>query len=130
MTKRECTLTQSQLRNMVWDHDLKTRGLQLWDDMSLRDQLSTEISDTYKSLNGFRPRPNWSTLPLVEMWKWAKDLRAEVEAHFDRKEARRKKAEEMAKKAEEMAKKREEEKRAFDKKFNALDLAFAILNKR
>lgn len=43
-----------------------------------RDDLIGFISDTYKEINGFRPRPVWSELTYAELDQWGRDLSAEV----------------------------------------------------
>jgi hypothetical protein len=43
-----------------------------------RDQLIGFISDTYKEINGFRPRPVWSELTYAKLDQWGRDLSAEV----------------------------------------------------
>jgi len=43
-----------------------------------RDDLIGFISDTYKEINGFRPRPVWGTLTYEELDKWGRALGAEV----------------------------------------------------
>ena len=43
-----------------------------------RDQLIGFISDTYKEINGFRPRPVWSELTYAQLDQWGRDLSAEV----------------------------------------------------
>jgi len=43
-----------------------------------RDDLIGFISDTYKEINGFRPRPVWAELTYAELDKWGRDLSAEV----------------------------------------------------
>lgn len=42
------------------------------------DDLIGFISDTYKEINGFRPRPNWSELSYEQLDKWGRELSAEV----------------------------------------------------
>ena len=46
-----------------------------------RDDLIGFISDTYKEINGFRPRPNWSELSYEQLDKWGRELSAEVVAY-------------------------------------------------
>lgn len=46
-----------------------------------RDDLIGYISDTYKEINGFRPRPNWSALTYEELDKWGRELSAEATLH-------------------------------------------------
>jgi len=43
-----------------------------------RDDLIGFISDTYKEINGFRPRPVWDTLTYQELDRWGRQLSAEV----------------------------------------------------
>jgi hypothetical protein len=43
-----------------------------------RDDLIGFISDTYKEINGFRPRPVWSEISYEELDKWGRELSAEV----------------------------------------------------
>ena len=43
-----------------------------------RDDLIGFISDTYKEINGFRPRPVWSELTYAELDQWGRDRSAEV----------------------------------------------------
>ena len=43
-----------------------------------RDDLIGFISDTYKEINGFRPRPVWSDISYEELDKWGRKLTAEV----------------------------------------------------
>ena len=43
-----------------------------------RDDLIGYISDTYKEINGFRPRPVWSELTYEQLDKWGRELAAEV----------------------------------------------------
>ena len=43
-----------------------------------RDDLIGFISDTYKEINGFRPRPNWSELTYNQLDQWGQRLSAEV----------------------------------------------------
>ena len=43
-----------------------------------RDDLIGFISDTYKEINGFRPRPNWSELTYNQLDQWGQQLSAEV----------------------------------------------------
>jgi len=43
-----------------------------------RDDLIGYISDTYKEINGFRPRPIWSEITYAELDKWGRELAAEV----------------------------------------------------
>ena len=43
-----------------------------------RDDLIGYISDTYKEINGFRPRPIWSEISYEELDKWGRELSAEV----------------------------------------------------
>lgn len=43
-----------------------------------RDDLIGFISDTYKEINGFRPRPNWSELTYNQLDQWGRELSAEV----------------------------------------------------
>lgn len=43
-----------------------------------RDQLIDFISDTYKEINGFRPRPVWSELTYAQLDQWGRELSAEV----------------------------------------------------
>ena len=46
-----------------------------------RDDLIGFISDTYKEINGFRPRPNWSELTYNQLDQWGQQLSAEVVAY-------------------------------------------------
>lgn len=46
-----------------------------------RDDLIGFISDTYKEINGFRPRPVWSDISYEELDKWGRELSAEVVKH-------------------------------------------------
>jgi hypothetical protein len=46
-----------------------------------RDDLIGFISDTYKEINGFRPRPNWSELTYNQLDQWGQRLSAEVTAY-------------------------------------------------
>ena len=46
-----------------------------------RDDLIGYISDTYKEINGFRPRPNWSELTYNQLDQWGQRLSAEVTAY-------------------------------------------------
>jgi hypothetical protein len=43
-----------------------------------RDDLIGFISDTYKEINGFRPRPIWSELTYNQLDQWGQRLSAEV----------------------------------------------------
>ena len=43
-----------------------------------RDQLINFISDTYKEIKGFRPRPVWSDLTYSQLDQWGRELGAEV----------------------------------------------------
>ena len=43
-----------------------------------RDDLIGFISDTYKEINGFRSRPNWSELTYNQLDQWGQRLSAEV----------------------------------------------------
>jgi hypothetical protein len=43
-----------------------------------RDDLIGFISDTYKEINGFRPRPIWSELTYNELDQWGRKLAAEA----------------------------------------------------
>jgi hypothetical protein len=43
-----------------------------------RDDLIGYISDTYKEINGFRPRPVWSELTYNQLDQWGQRLSAEV----------------------------------------------------
>jgi hypothetical protein len=43
-----------------------------------RDDLIGFISDTYKEINGFRPRPNWSELTYNQLDQWGRELSAQV----------------------------------------------------
>ncbi len=43
-----------------------------------RDDLIGYISDTYKEINGFRPRPVWSDLTYNQLDKWGRELAAEA----------------------------------------------------
>ena len=43
-----------------------------------RDDLIGYISDTYKEINGFRPRPIWSELTYNQLDQWGQRLSAEV----------------------------------------------------
>jgi hypothetical protein len=43
-----------------------------------RDDLIGYISDTYKEINGFRPRPVWSELTYNQLDQWGRELSAEV----------------------------------------------------
>jgi len=43
-----------------------------------RDDLIGFISDTYKEINGFRPRPVWSELTYNQLDQWGRELSAEV----------------------------------------------------
>ena len=43
-----------------------------------RDDLIGYISDTYKEINGFRPRPIWSEISYEELDKWGRELSSEV----------------------------------------------------
>lgn len=46
-----------------------------------RDDLIGFISDTYKEINGFRPRGDWSKLTYDQLDKWGRDLATEVNQH-------------------------------------------------
>lgn len=46
-----------------------------------RDDLIGFISDTYKEINGFRPRPNWADLSYEQLDMWGRELAAEVVAY-------------------------------------------------
>ena len=46
-----------------------------------RDDLIGYISDTYKEINGFRPRPVWSEISYEQLDKWGRELAAEVVTH-------------------------------------------------
>ena len=46
-----------------------------------RDDLIGFISDTYKEINGFRPRPVWSELTYNQLDQWGQRLSAEVTAY-------------------------------------------------
>jgi len=43
-----------------------------------RDDLIGFISDTYKEINGFRPRPNWSELTYNQLDQWGRELSVQV----------------------------------------------------
>ena len=43
-----------------------------------RDELIGYISDVYKEINGFRPRPDWSELSYEQLDRWGRQLGAEV----------------------------------------------------
>jgi hypothetical protein len=43
-----------------------------------RDDLIGYISDVYKEINGFRPRPNWSELSYEQLDNWGRQLGVEV----------------------------------------------------
>jgi hypothetical protein len=46
-----------------------------------RDDLIGYISDTYKEINGFRPRPVWSELTYNQLDQWGRQLAAEAVTH-------------------------------------------------
>jgi hypothetical protein len=46
-----------------------------------RDDLIGFISDTYKEINGFRPRPVWSELTYNQLDQWGRQLAAEAVTH-------------------------------------------------
>ena len=46
-----------------------------------RDDLIGYISDTYKEINGFRPRPIWSELTYNQLDQWGRQLAAEAVTH-------------------------------------------------
>jgi hypothetical protein len=46
-----------------------------------RDDLIGYISDTYKEINGFRPRPTWSELTYNQLDQWGRQLAAEAVTH-------------------------------------------------
>lgn len=46
-----------------------------------RDDLIGYISDTYKEINGFRPRPVWSSLTYNQLDQWGRQLAAEAVTH-------------------------------------------------
>ena len=46
-----------------------------------RDDLIGFISDTYKEINGFRPRPVWSELTYNQLDQWGQRLSAEAVTH-------------------------------------------------
>ena len=46
-----------------------------------RDDLIGFISDTYKEINGFRPRPIWSELTYNQLDQWGRQLAAEAVTH-------------------------------------------------
>ena len=46
-----------------------------------RDELIGYISDVFKEINGFRPRPNWSELSYEQLDKWGRSLAAEAVAY-------------------------------------------------
>jgi hypothetical protein len=43
-----------------------------------RDDLIGYISDTYKEINGFRPRPIWSELTYNQLDQWGRQLSVQV----------------------------------------------------
>ena len=43
-----------------------------------RDDLIGFISDTYKEINGFRPRPVWSELTYNQLDQWGRELSVQV----------------------------------------------------
>lgn len=53
-----------------------------------RDDLIGFISDTYKEINGFRPRYAWSSFTYEELDQWGRKLSDEVRTHR-KEEARR-----------------------------------------
>jgi hypothetical protein len=46
-----------------------------------RDDLIGYISDTYKEINGFRPRGDWDRLSYEHLDKWGQELSEEVIRH-------------------------------------------------
>jgi len=54
-----------------------------------RDDLIGFISDTYKEINGFRPRPVWSELIYNELDKWGRELSVEVSKYRKEETQRR-----------------------------------------
>jgi hypothetical protein len=46
-----------------------------------RDDLIGYISDTYKEINGGRPRPIWSELTYNQLDQWGRQLAAEAVTH-------------------------------------------------
>lgn len=43
-----------------------------------RDDLIGYISDTYKEINGFRPRPVWAQLSYEQLDQWGRELAQEA----------------------------------------------------
>jgi hypothetical protein len=124
MTKAESSFTQRELQHMVSENEFRRarlNGVDLWKSLGLRNQLMSEISDTYKSLNGFRPRPVWSDYNLVALWNWAAELQAEIKAAHDNKIKR-------AKLAITLANAKAHKRRVFDKSFNRIgDILSALI---
>lgn len=58
-----------------------------WEQLSERDQLLSMISDSYKSINGVRPRWDTSHMTIEEVRAWNDDLTNEIRATIEQEAA-------------------------------------------
>ena len=54
-----------------------------------RADLISYISDSFKDLNGFRPRPDWDEIATPELLVWADRLSAEIAASIAERDRER-----------------------------------------
>ena len=54
-----------------------------------RADLISYISDSFKDLNGFRPRPDWDEIATPELLVWADRLSAEIAASIEERNRER-----------------------------------------
>jgi len=72
MVKSVDMLYHSDIMDILTDHTERDEN------MTLRDELISYISDEYKALNGFRPRYDWSSYTLADLEREADELEQRI----------------------------------------------------
>lgn len=58
-----------------------------WEQLTESEQLACVISDDYKSLYGFRPRPNWSEMTVEQLRAWHAEICADIKREMEYEQA-------------------------------------------
>ena len=77
----------------------KNYAFRNWEDLPLREQLLSMISDDYKSLYGFRPRGDFSHMTDEDLQQWHREICEDIRREMEREEQEKlatKKAEQEA----------------------------------
>jgi hypothetical protein len=58
-----------------------------WEQLTRREQLLSQISDTYKDINGIRPRWNMDHLSDDDLQKWLDDMFVDLRSQMEQERA-------------------------------------------